>query len=194
MKYKKELIIIISSVILLLLEYFYNFIDNSLQTFILLFVIPTFIIKKIFNEKIKDYGLKFGNQKYFLLSVFVGVLCSIIVTYLATRYFIDVKSYYSVTFGLAFVISTIIYMIAWEFIFRGYLFFGLIKKFGFWGANIIQTILFFLVHIGKPGIELYSTLLTGLIFGYITYKSKSVIPMIVIHSAIMIFVVYFASM
>ena len=99
---------------------------------------------------------------------------------------------YSRAFTLRLVGETLVYMAAWEFFFRGFLLFGL-GRLGFAAANGIQTALFFLMHIGKPWPELYSTLLTGLLFGYITRACGSVYPMILIHAAIFLSVVFFAA-
>lgn len=57
-------------------------------------------------------------------------------------------------------------MIGREFLFRGFLLFGLSKNINFFTANIIQTFLFFLAHSGKPQIEVASTILTGFMFEY----------------------------
>lgn len=172
---------------------FTNYLDFTQESVFYFLMIPCIIIYYM-KLRFKDFGLQKGNIKFSLIFTGAGAVLAILTTYLATTFFPDVTQYYSnYDFTISFVISTIIYMLGWEFLFRGYLLFGLKDKFGFWGANIIQTILFFLTHIGKPGIELYSTLFTGLLFGYLTYKSKSVIAMIIIHSTIFISVVYFAT-
>ena len=156
-------------------------------------VIPVLIIV-LLKGKLRDHGIALGDWKQGVLWTLAFVTLSIATTYFSVQKIPGIRRYYyGDVFGPALIWNTFAYMAAWEFFFRGFLLFGL-KKLGFTIANIIQTAIFFLMHIGKPGPELYSTLLTGLIFGYLTYRCKSVLPMIIIHSSILLSVIYFAKM
>jgi len=144
------------------------------------------------KERLRDYGMACGDWKQGLLWTVAFVALAIATTWFAVQKIPGIrKYYYGGVFGPALILNTLAYMAAWEFFFRGFLLFGL-RKLGFAAANSTQTLIFFLMHIGKPCPELYSTLLTGLLFGYLTYRCKSVIPMIIIHSAIFLSVVFFA--
>ena len=157
-------------------------------------LLPLSIIIFIFREKLSDYGFTFGNKKLALLYTIMGVLITLIVTFVSAKYFPSIRYYYNhIDFNIRFFALTFIYMISWEFIYRGFLLFGMSKYIGPTWSNIIQTILFYLTHIGKPQIEAISTLFTGLLFGYISLKSKSVYPMIIIHTTIMTSIVFFIS-
>jgi len=156
------------------------------------FTLPVAIIV-LLKGRLREHGLALGDWKQGLLWTSAFVALSLASTWFAVHYIPGIRRYYyGEAFDWALIASTVAYMVAWEFFFRGFLLFGL-RKLGFTAANIIQTVLFFLMHIGKPAPELYSTLLTGLIFGYLTYRCKSVIPMIIIHSAIFLSVVFFAT-
>lgn len=152
------------------------------------------LILLIFNRTLRGCGLGFGNWKKSLAWT-AGLGClSLAATWIAVQWIPGIRGYYRwEPLDFSLVWSTLAYMLAWEFFFRGFMLFGL-RKWGFPAANILQTLLFFLMHIGKPAAELYSTLLTGLIFGYVTWGCKSVYPMVFIHSAIFISVVAFAKM
>lgn len=71
--------------------------------------------------------------------------------------------------------------IAEEFLFRGVIYNTLKKKISIKWTIIIQAILFGVFH-GNLVQGTYATLL-GLIFGYVTYKTKSLWPAIIMHMA-----------
>ena len=73
-----------------------------------------------------------------------------------------------------------VYMLGWEFLFRGFMLFGLEEKFKE-GSIIIQMIPFVLLHFGKPEIETISKIFTGLLWGYICYRGKSFWPAYIMH-------------
>lgn len=171
--------------------YFHRIFGELPDVLIFYLAIPVIIILCL-KGRLRDYGITLGDWKQGLLWTVAFVALSIAITWFSVQKIPGIRSYYyGEVFGPALILSTLAYMTAWEFFLRGFLLFGL-KKLGFTTANIIQTIIFFLMHIGKPGPELYSTLLTGLLFGYLTYKCKSVFPMIITHSSILLSVSYFA--
>lgn len=187
-------IILTYSIIAILTTYFFKVFDRYIDAVLFYWIIPFALIIFLFKENPKRFGFGVGKVRTgFYWIILVGGL-SILATFLAAQYLPEVKVFYMFrTFNLEFVILTVIYMISWEFLLRGFLLFGLLKKYNYLASNIIQTLIFFLAHIGKPGIELYSTIATGLLFGHIAYKSKSFWPMAIIHSIILISVVFFAS-
>lgn len=188
-------IILIYSIIAILITYFFKIFDRYVDAVLFYWIIPFALIMFLFKEKPKAFGFGLGNIKTGLLWILVIGGLSILTTFLASQYLPEIKSFYMLrTFNLEFVILTIIYMVSWEFLLRGFLLFGLLQKYDYLASNIIQTFIFFLAHIGKPGIELYSTLATGLLFGHIAYKSKSFWPMAIIHSIILISVVLFTTL
>ena len=48
------------------------------------------------------------------------------------------------------IAGQLVYYVAWELLFRGVLLFGLEKRLGFAGANIVQTALSTVAHFGRP--------------------------------------------
>lgn len=74
-----------------------------------------------------------------------------------------------------------IYMLAWEWFFRGFLFYGLKKIFPTWGAAVIQAGLFCLLHWGKPPVEWASSFPGGLVLAAASFRFKSVWPCFLIH-------------
>jgi membrane protease YdiL (CAAX protease family) len=82
-----------------------------------------------------------------------------------------------------------VYFFCWEFFFRGYLLFGLARgsKIGAWGAIILQTIPFTLLHwsplaaASKPGMEIFGAALGGPALGYLALRTRSCFYGFLIH-------------
>ena len=89
---------------------------------------------------------------------------------------------------LPYFLTSCISLAASEFIYRGFLLFGLKEKFKE-GSILLQMIPFALLHLGKPELETVSTLFTGILFGYVAYRGKSFLPAFIIHLFINIFFV-----
>jgi membrane protease YdiL (CAAX protease family) len=68
-----------------------------------------------------------------------------------------------------------------ELFFRGFLLFGLSKRFGKWSI-LLQDIPYTIVHIGKPLFEIPYSAIAGMIFGSINYRSKSFLPSFLLHA------------
>lgn len=79
---------------------------------------------------------------------------------------------YEVAFGL--------YFLAWEWFFRGWMLFRLER---YCGAQAIlwQCVPFVLMHIGKPGPELHSSLVAGLVLGWLAWRGRSIWPCFLVH-------------
>jgi membrane protease YdiL (CAAX protease family) len=187
----KSIVIILSSIAILLFSVYFRLLNETVDAIILYLMLPLFVGKLLLKKKWGNLGFSAGGWKIGLLSSTAASLIAIIIIYFTVKYSHAVAEYYSGTgFNLKLVLETIIYMFAWEFFFRGFLLFGLKEYIGFNKANIIQTLLFFAAHWNKPPIEFYSTLITGMVFGYIALKSKSFWPIVVIHTVIYISVIY----
>ncbi len=128
-----------------------------------------------------NYGLRLGNCR--LWGFYVVITCLIALPILFGVSKVDsLQSYYTITdFNLIdYFWRTFIYLSAWEFIFRGYMLFGLKNKFK--EASIfIQMIPFVLLHLGKPEIETISTIPMGIYLGWVAYRGNSVWPAVIIH-------------
>jgi membrane protease YdiL (CAAX protease family) len=70
-------------------------------------------------------------------------------------------------------------MLATEFFYRGFFLFPF-EKFGKFSI-LPQLIPYVLVHLGKPTLEIYASIPAGIAFGYMAYKTKSVLPSFLAH-------------
>lgn len=174
------------------LLHYYDRIWQFSVFFLLVFVIPFLIIKLIFKENWKDYGLSMGLYKKGLpLLLLIPVVITPIIYFAAKMP--DVRSEYPLS-KLLFehkelilgyeIMYILLYYVAWEFFFRGFLLFGLEKKFGIWNAILIQTISSCLIHIGKPEGEIIGSIVVGILFGWLAWRTQSIWYVFALHVAI----------
>jgi len=97
----------------------------------------------------------------------------------------DVK--YSWYLFLIFESGILLYMVAWEFIWRGFLLFGLESKFGYY-AVLFQMIPFVILHNGKPAIETFGAIIAGLALGILALRTRSILYCIITHASVMFFI------
>ncbi len=72
-----------------------------------------------------------------------------------------------------------------EAFFRGFLTFGLARRFGLLGVAIM-TIPYTMIHFGKPAPEAFAAIVAGLALGYLALKSKSFVPGVFLHVSVAI--------
>lgn len=75
-------------------------------------------------------------------------------------------------------------MFAWEFFFRGFLLFGLASRVGAVPAILVQAVLFGCAHVGKPELEIYASIIGGLLLGHLCLRVRSMLPAFVAHQMI----------
>jgi membrane protease YdiL (CAAX protease family) len=138
-----------------------------------------------------DFGLRLGNYKVWGFYVIATLIVALPILYIASRSSALAHYYTLPKFDVVkYSLETTVYLLAWEFIFRGFLLFGLKEKFKE-GTILVQMVPFVLVHFGKPELETISTILTGIYFGYVAYRGNSYWPAFIIHLFInIVFVVF----
>lgn len=78
--------------------------------------------------------------------------------------------------------SYAMYLLCWEFFFRGYLLFGLARSIG-WSAIVVQAAAFGALHYGKPAPEMAASFGAGLVLGILAFRASSFVPGFVVHAA-----------
>jgi len=171
-----------------LYEYLFWFIGD----FITYFVLPFIIIKLLLKEKISEYGFTLGDKKTGLKISLIFLLVMLpIIWFVSSMPEFSIKYPHlqsakeSWTLLLIFEAGMLLYMFAWEFIWRGFMLFGLKEKFGYY-AIFIQMIPFVILHNGKPDIETFSAILGGLALGVLAFRTRSFLYGVIVHFGIML--------
>jgi membrane protease YdiL (CAAX protease family) len=186
-----ETIIIVSAILFLLLDWYHPLEQEWLGTFIYCAICPILVILIILRKNPLNFGLRLGVPRIWGLHVGVICLVAAIVLY-ASSFSTSLQSYYrTADFDFPnYFWTSCVSLSASEFIYRGYLLFGLKDKLKE-GAILLQMIPFALMHLGKPELETISTIFTGILFGYVAYRGKSFWPAFIIHLFINVFFVTF---
>ena len=78
----------------------------------------------------------------------------------------------------------LLYMFAWEFIWRGFMLFGLEKKIGGY-AVLMQMIPFVILHNGKPFLETFGAIFGGIALGILALRTRSIYYCVLTHIGVM---------
>lgn len=170
-----------------LYEYLYWFLGD----FITLFVLTALIIKFVLKENLKDYGLKLGDFKIglFLSLTFFIVMLPLVWIFSASPDFVEKYPHLLSTrtnWNEFFIYESalLVYMSAWEFIWRGFMLFGLKEKFGYYSV-LIQMIPFVILHNGKPAAETFGAIIGGIALGILAFRTSSIYYCIITHMGVM---------
>jgi membrane protease YdiL (CAAX protease family) len=144
-------------------------------------ILPTLSIVLLLRKNPLDFGLRLGNWRLWGVHLAVIVVLGLPILYGASR-MPSVAGYYTqAEFQLVrYSLETAAALFAWEFILRGFLLFGLKEKLGE-VSILVQMVPFVLLHFGKPEIEMVSTIIMGIYFGYVAYRSNSCWPTVIMH-------------
>lgn len=185
--------------------------DNELISFwggaFLLVVIPILIIKFLFRERLSDYGLGLppkGRRVLALWSFLILLIVCLPFFWWYGTHDLAMRSVYPIyrpfSGGGAFILYELTYLpffLAIEFIFRGYLLFGLAAKrigksgavyAGFGNYALLISMLSYVAwHLGKPSPEVWGTLIWGFAAGAAIYATRSIWPIVIAHWLLNVF-------
>lgn len=156
-----------------------------LSHFIFHLLLPLCIVIPFYLPK--DIGFKMIEKKDAPLTLLV-LFGSIIIAGFAST-FKSMQDYYPMEYGglashppaiLLYLVKTGILMLACEFFYRGFLMMGTREKIGLWSIAL-QALPYGIMHCGKPNEEFIFSFFAGIIFGYVDYKTNSILPSFFAH-------------
>jgi uncharacterized protein len=189
--------IIILSVILPLIDR-YNYTITTVKAYdrlVLYLVIPLGIVLLLFRERPSVYGFQWGKWRTGWKWTLAVCLVIAPILWLAAQN-PAMQSYYTprATGSVAYLIYiTGVDLLGWEFIWRGFVLFGLARVLGPGPAIFLQAVPFAFMHIGKPPLETFSTIFGGAGFGFVAWQSGSFVYPFLIHWFVSIFTIMIAS-
>jgi membrane protease YdiL (CAAX protease family) len=139
--------------------------------------------------KREEIGLCRGNLRLGLK--YVGVMLVLAMPFMVYGASLDqFKDYYPIWEParrnvLSFILlelGVFIMMFNTEFYFRGLLLFSLKRRLnGKWIAIFVHSLIYMLVHIGKPGLEVPYSFFVGIVFAWVALKTRSFLPTLIAH-------------
>lgn len=160
---------------------------NRLIILGIIYGLSPFLLFFIFKHKPKDFGINLGHIKKWLKEVLFFYLLMVVILVLAFK-FTNLKNVYPLyrkaaqgwNYFLVYQLIQLFHMFTWEFFFRGFMLFGLEKKFGR-ASILIQTIPFAIMHYRKPQLEAYGSIFAGIFLGIIGWRARSFLPCAILH-------------
>ena len=187
-------VVSISTLVVVLKRYYPLNIDFPRATELIYYLlVPLAAGLLLFRDKPWDYGIRIGRCKSSIILTAVCLAAMALILY-ETGKMPEFRSYYhmDVIDWSELLLNTALYMFAWEFLFRGYMLFGLEKSIGK-NAIFVQAIPFVLLHLGKPFLETLFCIPGGFILGYVSYRTRSFLPCFIIHFGIYVMMVFFTN-
>lgn len=158
--------------------------------FVLFLVVPALLLKLAGKESLRALGLGLGDWRAGLWVAGAGLVLLALPGGLSAGWMPAFVEEYPLSkwapadggrFVLYELAYGLLYYVAWESFFRGFLQMGLRGHIGDVGAILVQTTASTLLHIGKPPGEIWAALLAGFLFGAAVLRTRSVWPLVIIH-------------
>jgi membrane protease YdiL (CAAX protease family) len=165
----------------------------ALERVVLLGVVPLLVVLVGFRDRPARYGLTLGDARAGVLLSIVGVaVMTPIVLWFATLS--DVRSFYGPSAAPLpqLIVTNALDLTASEFLFRGFLMLTLIRVIGPIGV-FVAVMPFAFGHMGKPALELLSTVGGGLAYGWLAWRTRSIVWGSIAHVYIVTLVIAAAS-
>ncbi len=148
---------------------------TAIERVILFLLVPLAVVVAVFRDRPSRYGIAVGDWRAGVVLVAVGgaVMTPIVLWFAAHP---DGAAYYAPSAeplpGL--LLTNALDLSASEFLFRGFLTFTLVRSIGPVGV-LVATLPFVYAHIGKPELELFSTLAGGVVYGWLAWRTRSIL-------------------
>ncbi len=195
----RESAVIVVASLVLLLEWYHAFVpidDPALSAGVeraFLYGVAPLGVLLLLGERPSAYGLRIGAWRIGLLAAIAAALVSTPAILIASGW-ADVHAYYHVDrldIGRVLLAGTL-ELGAAEFLYRGFLMMALIRWCGPIGV-VLAAIPFAFMHLGKPELETLSTVFGGIGFGWLAWRTGSVLYGAALHVYILTLVIVASS-
>jgi len=164
----------------------------SLLSFGAYFVIPAILTRFVLGRRLSEFGLSFrGVARHLPLYAFL-YLCVLPLVWVASRqpeFLLTYPFADSAREGLSdLLIWELLYGLQFfslEFFFRGFMVFGLEKRFGI-SAVFVMVVPYCMLHFHKPMPESVGAIFAGLVLGVVALRTRSIFGGVIIHWAVAI--------
>lgn len=139
---------------------------------------------------LRAWGLGAGDHRWWRRPVGILLGLTLVCIPIVAWLFPEFVSFYprykaaragSVSALVAYQVAMGLYMFSWEYLFRGFMLFGLARWTGPIAAILIQAYPFFLLHEGKPEPEFAISWFGGLLMGWLCWRAGCMWPSFLLH-------------
>ena len=157
---------------------------QALDRLVLFVLVPLLVIVFGFRDRPVRYGVRLGEWRWGLALTLVGcALMTPIVLWFATQP--EGRLWYAPSWSTLpdVLLTNAIDLTSAEFLFRGFLMFALVRAIGPIGV-LVATLPFVFSHLTKPELELFSTLAGGMAYGWLAWRTGSIVWGAIAHTYI----------
>jgi membrane protease YdiL (CAAX protease family) len=158
---------------------------QAIDRLVLYALVPLVLIVFGVRDRPARYGIRLGDWRWGLALTLVGCgLMTPIVLWFATLP--DARAWYAPSWSSLpdVVLTNAMDLVAAEFLFRGFLMFALVRAIGPIGV-LVATLPFVFSHLTKPELELLSTLAGGMAYGWLAWRTGSIVWGAIAHTYIL---------
>lgn len=166
---------------------------QALSRVVLFVLVPLAIIVLGFRDRPSRYGLRLGDWRWGVgLAVFGCVVMTPVVLVLSGAP--EFRDYYAPSMDPlpSLVFTNTIDLVSTEFIYRGFLMLALARVFGPIGL-VVALFPFTFTHLTKPELELLTTFAGGAVYGWLTWRTGSILWGALAHVYIVTLIIVVAS-
>ena len=150
---------------------------TAIERAVLFGLVPLTVVVLGFHDRPSRYGLRLGDWRAGAILATLGCLAMTpIVLWFSTLP--DVRAFYAPSaagIGAGGILAiNAVDLTATEFLLRGFLMMTLVRTIGPFGV-LVATLPFVFSHLGKPELELFSTLAGGLVYGWLAWRTSSIL-------------------
>jgi membrane protease YdiL (CAAX protease family) len=147
----------------------------AVERLVLFALVPLLVILLGFRDRPTRYGLTLGDWRTGIALMLLGsAVMTPIVLWNASLP--DVQVFYAASAEPlpSLLLTNTMDLAASEFLFRGFVMLTLVRAIGPIGV-LVATMPFVFAHLGKPELELFSTLGGGLVYGWLAWRTASIV-------------------
>lgn len=149
---------------------------------LLLGLVPLLVVKLVLRERLADYGLQWGDLRFALICSVLAAPLLVGIGYFSAQspafqavYPLDPLARQSGAALAWHIVGQLFWLAAWEFHFRGFLQHGVGRSFGAPVGVMVQMLASVLAHFGKPGAEVFGSIVGGLLWGALAWRTRSLL-------------------
>ena len=166
---------------------------QGIDRLVLFVLVPLIVVLVGFRDRPSRYGLRLGDWRWGLGLAAVGcALMTPVVLVVAGA--TDFRDYYAPSWSSLpdVLVTNGIDLFSAEFLFRGFLMLTLVRAIGPIGV-LVATLPFAFTHLTKPELELLSTLAGGMAYGWLTWRTGSILWGALAHTYILTLLIWAAA-
>lgn len=145
-------------------------------------IVPLLVVKFVLRESLADYGIQWGNLTFATICCVLVAPLVIVIGYGSAQspefqamYPINPVAKTSAAALAWHLVGQLFWYAAWEFHFRGFLQHGVAKSNGITTGIWVQTLASTLAHFGKPGAEVFASIIAGVLWGALAWRTRSLL-------------------